>query len=81
MTKQLSYADSEKFRAEAHKHIGFLLCTPLALNTLHFLVDGEMIDPSNVLRGLVFFIIGYLLIKNSYAIMKKRDEKYVRKFI
>ncbi len=81
MTKQLSYADSEKFRAEAHKHIGYLLCTPLALELLHFLVDGHTIP------SLIFFIefyiaiVGYLIINNSYVIMKKRDEKYVRKYI
>lgn len=81
MTKQLSYADSEKFRAEAHKHIGYLLCTPLAVDMLQFLVDGHTIPNLIFFAEFYLLLAGYLMINNSYVIMKERDEKYVRKFI
>ncbi len=81
MTKELSYADSEKFRAEAHKHIGYLFCTPLALDMLHFLVDGQIIELGNFSIEFYIAIVGYLIINNSYVIMRERDKKYVRKFL
>ena len=81
MTKQLSYADSEKFRAETHKHIGYLLCTPLALDLLHLLVDSQAIKTVDCFVEFCLFVVGYLMINNSYVIMRKRDEKYVRKFV
>ena len=81
MTKQLSYADSEKFRADAHKHIGFIFCTPFALSILKLLVEAKEINLLYLPALVALFILGYLLINNSYSMMKKRDEKYVRKYI
>ncbi len=74
MTKQLSYADSEKFRAEAHKHIGFLLCTPLALSILKLLVEAKEINLLYLPALVTLFMLGYLMINNSYSMMKARDD-------
>lgn len=81
MTKYLSYAESEKFRAEAHKQMGLILCTPLALSLLKVWVDAKDLNLDHLFFTLPLFIFGFFSVNYSYVIMKRRDEKYVRQFV
>lgn len=79
MAGNVNYAASEKFRAEVHKHVGYLLCTPLAWSIFQYLTDNRILNKLTMLIELVLFSIGYLFVNNSCGIMKSRDVKYVKR--
>jgi hypothetical protein len=73
------YDRSEEFRAQIFFLLGSVLATPFCFGMLDLLQDGKIISIFASSIEILLFLGGYLLVNESYCIMKKRDEVNARK--
>jgi hypothetical protein len=61
-----------KFNAEIIRNMGYVLCTPLCVQTLKFLTSEiSKIDIFKVAISIILFIAGLISVQQSYDIMEK----------
>jgi hypothetical protein len=69
------FFESEKFRANIHLLIGTTLCSPFCIIILELLKDKKFCGYTNFSISFIMFMIGFLIINNSYNIMYKQEHK------
>ena len=71
-----SHHESEKFRAETFRFLGYACCTPFGLSVLNLLMNGKLNCHSGFILSFFLLLLGLDLVFKSYDIMINKEIIY-----